>query len=468
MDVFPGYLLGDFLLTPFYIIFIFLIGYFIKKRYSEDNPLYKYFLPGLLLKVFSSIIFLLIFTEYYGYGDTVDYIYGSIAMSKLMFKDFGHYLETFFGMVKYGQSWYYFDSNTGFPQYFMWKDDNTRFVICVSSIVNTLGFRLFMPTTVLMSAFSYFGCWKLYLFFTNYYPKLSRQMAIAVLFMPSVVFWGSGVMKDTYTFAAAGWFIYNMMQVFQKREKVFVNLGLGIINALIIISIKPYIFVALFPGTVIWMFFNRLTNIKNPVLRTISMPLIIVVMFATVGGVFSSMQGGLGGYGSVDQVVKKAQVIQEDLMRSEQYGTNYYNVGKIDGTMGGMMRVAPKALLAGMFRPYLWEAKNVVMILSGLENFFLLIITLYLMIRLKIIRYFQFLFSEPVLLFSILFSIFFLFGVGMASANFGALVRYRIPALPFFVASVFIMLDKYQTYKLKKEHPLEIAEESEDTESEDD
>ena len=108
------------------------------------------------------------------------------------------------------------------------------------------------------------------------------------------------------------------------------------------------------------------------------------------------------------------------------------------------------------------------MILSGLENFFLLIITLYLMIRLKIIRYFQFLFSEPVLLFSILFSIFFLFGVGMASANFGALVRYRIPALPFFVASVFIMLDKYQTYKLKKEHPLEIAEESEDTESEDD
>jgi hypothetical protein len=40
-----------------------------------------------------------------------------------------------------------------------------------------------------------------------------------------------------------------------------------------------------------------------------------------------------------------------------------------------------------------------------------------------------------------------MFSVGLASANFGALVRYKIPALPFLVAMVFIMLDKYTNYK---------------------
>ncbi|MEI6122502.1 MAG: hypothetical protein WCQ95_02630 [Bacteroidota bacterium] len=452
------YQTGEFLLTPCYVLIIFLIGYFIKQRHINDNPIYKYFLPGLMIKVFSSIIFLIIFTEYYGYGDTVDYIYGSIAMSKLMFKDFGHYLQTLLGMVKYDESWYFFDSSTTFPQYFMWKDPNTRFVIGLSSIINTLGFRYFMPTTVLMAAFSYMGVWKLFLFFTNYYPKLSRQMAIAVLFMPSVIFWGSGVMKDTYTFAAAGWFIYNMMQIFQKREKVVTNILLAIINVIIIISIKPYIFVALFPGTIIWVFFNRMQSIKNTTVRVLSMPFVLIIMFATVFIVFSSMKGGLGGFGSVDQVVKKAQIIQEDLMRSEQYGKNFYNVGKIDGTMSGLIKVAPKALLAGMFRPYIWEAKNPVMVLSGLENIFLLIITLYLLIKLKFIRFFQFLFSDPILIFSIMFSIFFMLGVGIASANFGALVRYKIPAIPFFVASIFIMLNKYKTYKLEKEHEFDELE----------
>jgi len=84
-----------------------------------------------------------------------------------------------------------------------------------------------------------------------------------------------------------------------------------------------------------------------------------------------------------------------------------------------------------------------------LENFILLLLTIYLLIRLKIIRFFQFIFSDPILIFSLLFTVFFMFAVGMASANFGALVRYKIPAMPFFVASMFIILDKYKVYKKK-------------------
>lgn len=445
---------GDYFLTPFYIIIILIIGFYVQMRKIKDKSEYKYYFAGLAVKLFASIIFLLVYTEYYGGGDTVDYIHGSRALSELMMVNFRHYLNVFFNITPFGEAWWYFPDcgsyPEAFPPYYMWRDANTRFVMCITGPINLLGMRYYMTTTVLTAAFSYIGTWKLYLFFVHYYPQLKKQLAIAVLFIPSVVFWGSGVMKDTFTLAAASWLIFNVFQIFQKKEKIVLNVILAIINSYLIISIKPYVFVAFFPGAVIWLLFNRLQNIKNRVMRAVSMPLLIMIMFSVVMFVFSSLQGGLGGYGSYEDMMTKAQTIQEDLTRESQYGSNYYDIGKIDGTTSGLIKIMPAALLAGIYRPFLWEAKNPVMFISGFENFILLIITLFLIIRLKVFRFFQYLFSEPVLIFSILYSIFFLFAVGLASANFGALVRYKIPALPFFVASIFIMIDKHNRYREKK------------------
>jgi hypothetical protein len=37
------------------------------------------------------------------------------------------------------------------------------------------------------------------------------------------------------------------------------------------------------------------------------------------------------------------------------------------------------------------------------------------------------------------FAIFFAFSVGLTTSNFGSLVRYKIPATPFFMAALFIV-----------------------------
>jgi len=438
--------LADFFYTPVLVITILLIAFIHKKKKTESNPAYQYYFAGLVIKLISAIIFLLIFTGYYGGGDTVDYLLCTINTSKLLSAEPQKWFEIFFNQVPWEVSMRYFDQFGGTLKY-MWRGDDTRFVIKISSLFCTLGWRAFLPTTILVSAFSYLGVWKLYLFFTEYFPTLRKQMAIAVLFFPSLLFWGSGVMKDTYTFASAGWLVYNIYMVFFKKQSRVKNILLALFNIWIIISIKPYIFVALFPGIVVWALFERVKNIKNKVLAGLIMPLMIVFGFGITMVVFSTLSSSMGTYGNIDASIKKAQIVQEDLLREEQYGSNNYNIGKIDGSITGMIKVAPMAIIAGMYRPFLWEARNPVMLISGLENTFLLILTLYLLFKLKVIRFFQYIFSDPILLFSILFTVFFMFAVGMASANFGALVRYRIPALPFFVASVFIMLDKYKKNK---------------------
>ena len=56
-------------------------------------------------------------------------------------------------------------------------------------------------------------------------------------------------------------------------------------------------------------------------------------------------------------------------------------------------------------------------------------------------------YKDPMLIFAFSFIIIFGFGVGLASANFGALVRYKIPLLPLFVAGLIVLFEKHKTTK---------------------
>jgi len=80
-----------------------------------------------------------------------------------------------------------------------------------------------------------------------------------------------------------------------------------------------------------------------------------------------------------------------------------------------------------------------VMVLSGLENLFMLGFSLYILINIKFAILIRSLFSNPLLVFAFLFSLFFAFSVGLTTANYGALARLKIPCIPFYLSSLFIL-----------------------------
>jgi hypothetical protein len=49
------------------------------------------------------------------------------------------------------------------------------------------------------------------------------------------------------------------------------------------------------------------------------------------------------------------------------------------------------------------------------------------------------------------------FGVGTNSGNFGTLVRYKIPLIPFFLSSLFIMRYYVKIIRLKKRRPMIVT-----------
>ena len=112
---------------------------------------------------------------------------------------------------------------------------------------------------------------------------------------------------------------------------------------------------------------------------------------------------------------------------------------EIDGTIGGMIKLAPAAIFTAIYRPLPNEIGSPMMVVSVIENLFLILLSVFIVIRLNPIRLIKIILKEPFLVFALTFSIIFAFGVGIASTNFGALVRYKIPLMPFFFTSLFII-----------------------------
>jgi hypothetical protein len=118
-------------------------------------------------------------------------------------------------------------------------------------------------------------------------------------------------------------------------------------------------------------------------------------------------------------------------------GGSVYDLGTFEPSALGALKMFVPAVNVTLFRPYPWEIKNVFMLLSSLESFSFLVITFLFIYRVGLKRIVMIVNENPFLLFCLIFSLVFAFSVGVSTYNFGSLVRYKIPLLPFYTFLLF-------------------------------
>ena len=114
----------------------------------------------------------------------------------------------------------------------------------------------------------------------------------------------------------------------------------------------------------------------------------------------------MGVYGGVDSAIKQAQIIQQDLLREDQYGGNNYNIGEFDGSISSLLSVAPIAVFTAIYRPLFWEIGSPTMVFSAIENTVLVFFTITLLLRSSPIQISKTLINESFLLYCFIFSFF--------------------------------------------------------------
>lgn len=427
-----------------YFVLAISIGLIIRRR-NIRNPLYKKFLmPGLIVKLLGGIAFGLVHTYYFKYGgDTKSYFHDMHTIADYFYQDPWATISYLFGKYSY--------LNNEISRFTIFGFGTKEFfLIRIASIINILGLNSYWSTTILFASFSFVGTWQLFLVFANKYPSIYKQMAWAALFLPSLVFWGSGIMKDTLGVGFLGVFLYAVHHVFDRGKWNIWYLLLMGISVYVIFSVRAYIIFGLMPAMMIWLSLGLKDKIKNGLIRIIFIPFMIVLM--VVGIVFSfSYLGKYNSQFSVDNVIGTAWSYQhwhyvEGENTSEQHGRgSSYTLGEYDPTPIGVMKMFVPAVNVALYRPYLWEVKNPAMLILSLESLAFFLVTIYILLRVGPFVLIRAASRDPFLLMSLVFSVFFAFAVGFSTYNFGALSRYKIPALPFYALSLLV-LNHYANY----------------------
>jgi hypothetical protein len=262
------------------------------------------------------------------------------------------------------------------------------------------------------------------------------------MFVPSVCFWGSSIMKDPITLGAIGAFAYASYRILiVGKPNIFLILWM-IINAYLLIVIKSYILLTFLPGMLLWIVFTKqgqwvpknLRPVVGPIVLTIT---IIASLFfvRSFGAKYGSSLNSFAN--SVDQ--SRSWI----LYATEVTGGSAYDLGTFEPTIAGVLKMFPKAVNVALFRPYFFEARTPIIIPSALEGTLSIIIVIRLLFLLGFRRFFRSISRSPDMIFCMSFFIFLGFITGISSWNFGTLVRYKIPCVPFFFIFLSLMYNEY-------------------------
>ena len=428
----------DLLVTPVVLFLVYLVAYALRPAFT-DAVTRQYFITGLTVKIVGAISVGLIYQFYYGggqpSGDTFNYFANAAVINEAFGDSFGLGWQLLLAdgeyepeIFNYATRIYWFSSPTEY------------FVIRIVALLGLFTFHTYSAIAVLFAAISFSGVWALYRTFYKFFPPLYQKLAVAILFLPSVVFWGSGILKDSITLGALGWATWALVRIFFERKGVPRAALVLLIGLYTIYAIKIYIVLCFLPAALLWVFLANIERVRSLAIRGMLAPLVLGAVVTL--SYFAVIEIGKDNTRySVDKLSETAEITARYLSYvGEQQGGSVYTLGDdFDFSFGGMLRKFPLAVNVTLFRPYLWEAYNPVMLLSALESFFTLALTIYILFSVGIRRLLQYIVSKPIILFCLLFAIAFSFSVGISTYNFGSLVRYKIPMFPFYLSGLFIL-----------------------------
>lgn len=413
---------------------VYAVAYLVKP-WVTDEVTRVYFLPALTVRIVGALAVGFIYQFYYQGGDTFNYhTHGSRHLWNAFMESPEQGMNLFFNERLEARGVYRFASKIIF-----FTDPGSYAIVRLAFIFDIFTFSTYSATAVLFAVFSFIGVWMFFLTFYQQYPHLHKSLALASFFIPSVFFWGSGLLKDTITLGCLGIVVYQTYLIFIVRRFSLHNIFILSMGLYGLYAIKVYIFLTFLPAAIVWIFLIYFDSIRSMVLKIMIFPLMIVIALGL--GIYSIIKTGEGNKRySMNKIGETAQITAYDIRyyTGKDAGSGYA-IGELDGSLGSMISLAPQAINVTLFRPYLWEVTNPLMLLAALESLALLILVVYLIVRAKL-NIFGAL-REPNVVFLLLFSIVFSFGVGVSTFNFGTLVRYKIPMLPFFVVALTIMLD---------------------------
>lgn len=442
----PDVSILDYFLAFLYLLLIFMLSFVYSSYRKSGDKMYKNFMKALSAKMFGGLGFFFLTIYYWKGGDTLTYYHAGSGLSDLFITDFTKALKVIFSSHS-SLIWENYDFADGHHNFL--GTEATFTTIKLTAIVNLFSFNSYLVCTILFSYLSFLGVWNMYIVFSKLYSALSNKILLAMFFIPSVILWGSGILKDTITMACVGWIVYSFANLLLLKRKKIASIILLGLSIFFIALIKPYILYVLMPSLFIWVQGNLDKLIKARVIRKLISPLVAIIMVLSSIAVSQKISESAGKY-DLETMGDTLEGFQSwHTTVSEQKNQSGYTLGEMEFTPLGLLKKFPEAIMVTFFRPYLWEITNASTLLGAIEGLALTVIVVWLVLKYRG-KLFKLIYKNKDVLFLLVFALVFGAICGISSYNFGALSRYKMPAQVFFVLALILITSRISNNNKEK------------------
>ena len=359
-------------------------------------------------------------------ADTFKYFDDSQYMYDAFWTNPGDYFKMLFGIhcnTEYFNTEYFNNMSNWVRSYDNGLFNDNRLMIRVNAFLRIFSFGNYHVHSIILAFLAFMGSFSL----SKLFFEVSRSKVltyIAVFLVPSLVFWSSGILKEAVLLAALGFFAYHFYQLFDSN-RTWKNYVMLFLMSCVLIVLKLYVFMAFFPAIIIWLVVSKWR-------RSLWVYLLMYILFIAIATLIGEINPR---YDFVNLIVDK----QKQFIRlADFYPVNSrFDLEVLTYEFWSLLLSSPEAIFNVFTKPWPNELNSILYIPSFIENAVILLLLVTTFVYRKALKVKEWDF----VIFCLSFCIILYTVIGLTTPITGAIVRYKIPAIPFLMMAVFMLID---------------------------
>ncbi|HXK81509.1 MAG TPA: hypothetical protein PLO05_05065 [Bacteroidales bacterium] len=414
--------------TPLALFIAFSVLIVLGKHFKLAGIKSKILVILFLIKLFAAVSITMIYTHYYNpaTADIFKYYNGGLEIYRALEDRPGDYFKMITGIkADEPQLHQYYDAADFWYKEFdygLYNDNRTmiRFnaILCLISNGNI------WVHVVVMAFLSFLGSYWLLLGFKKFIRIRNSILILATFLIPTLLIWSSGLLKEGLVIFGLGALFLTTINIRQNFK--WWHLMVLVLSGFLLVLAKFYILLCIVPSLVfIWI--TARYRLKKPLVILAPIVLLIVLVFST-SKYYSPLDLPL--------IIEQKQSDFVKMLNSMSDAGSTISIPDLEPNIGSFIINLPHAVFNSFMRPHIGEVTFGLSMFAAIENLlFLLFIVFVIIFYRKPSPPLKTMFWANITFVLFLFTL-----VGLTTPNLGALVRYKMPALPFLFLALYVLV----------------------------
>ncbi|RSK41221.1 hypothetical protein [Hymenobacter perfusus] len=304
---------------------------------------------------------------------------------------------------------------------------NTLFIIKLLSILNLASMGNALLNGLYLSLFSFVSGWELVRQLRLRWPAaVPGAGVVAFLLWPTVVYWTSGLTKESLLVGSGALVLALVMQLGYGSPTRPVVTVLVLLGACLLHFKMRYFFAVVLFGTLAGLALIRVAQQLGTARSRAAQVVLLLGLLA--GGAWAASE--VSPVFRANKFTSQLQRNYSDLLRTSRHRP-HLEYPALQPTTASVVRHAPLAVAGALARPWPWEGGTGLYVVAGLENLGLLAVLV--LAAVAVVRgrpgHLPFALVLALLVYCLVLAAL----LGLTTPNLGTLNRYRITFLPFLL-----------------------------------